>query len=110
MAASVWKAHVALLRQLTDLASVIVAPGRGEKVHIADGCGAIRAVIKSDGKQTFLFAASDARKETLRCTFVLPSGNNAAIGVYGEKRTVAAINGKLTDVFRPLDVHVYQLK
>ena len=46
----------------------------------------------------------------MRCTFALPSGKDAAIGVYGEERTIAAANGELTDLFRPLDVHVYQLK
>jgi hypothetical protein len=105
-----WQAHVSLLRQLTDLAAVIIAPGRGEHVDAAGGDGAIRAVIKSDGKRTFLFAASDARTETVRCTLALPSDHAAAISVYDEKRTLAPANGKLTDTFQPLDVHIYQLR
>ena len=105
-----WKAHVSLIGQLNELASVIVAPGRGEKVKVTDGRDMIRAVIKSDGKRTFLFASSDARKETLRCTLALPSRSDAEFAVYGENRSVAAGNGMLTDTFRPLDEHVYQLK
>ncbi len=104
-----WRAHKSLLRQLADLASVIVAPGRGEKVSVTGGHDTVRAVIKSDGKRTFLFAASDARTETVRCTFALPTAEDVSLDVYGEERTVTAAHGMFTDTLGPLDVHIYQL-
>ena len=104
-----WKAHLRLLKELQDLSSVILAPGRGEKAEVEGGRGRIRAVIKSDGYRIFLFAASDARKETVECTFLLPPGSDSEIKVYGEDRNVTARTGRLTDTFQPLDVHVYHI-
>ena len=104
-----WNAHVRLIAELTDLAPVIVAPGRGEQVEAVAGGNAIRAVIKAGGERRFLLAANDSRSETVQCTLRLPPEVQSEVAVYGEDRTVTASGGRLQDTFRPLEVHVYRL-
>jgi hypothetical protein len=105
-----WEAHRRLVAELNDLASVIVAPGRGDRVEPNDGDGMIRAVIKSDGTRRFLFAANDAQTGSKSVSFPLPLQDDGMIEVYGENRRVRIEKGTLIDTFAPLDVIVYRLK
>ena len=106
-----WQSHLKIVRELRELSPVILAPGRGTRVELAEGGETIRAILKSDGKRRFLFAVNHGREGRVKATFPLPDGIGSAVRVYdGDDRKIGVKNNRLSDAFEPLGVHIYRLE
>ena len=57
----------------------------------------------------YLLVANQSKTETFSPSFKVPEKTPKQISVYGEDRSVEIKNNQLTDTFKPLDVHIYQL-
>ncbi len=108
-APELWQAHAKLLHELNDLSPLFIAPGFGENISTTDNNPEIRAIIKKSPAGTFLITANKSKTEAFKAEFNTGIRLNDTLQVYGEFRTVKTLNGKFSDTFRPLDVHIYKL-
>ena len=65
--------------------------------------------MKHHGGKTYVFAVNSACTR-VKASFGLDGASALSAAVAWEDRVVRIDDGKFTDVFRPFDVHVYQLK
>lgn len=103
-----WKAHSALVRELNDLAPFFIAPGLGTDLVVEDENRVVRANLKETADGRRLVIALNTSQETVTTAEIGISGmEQGEAAVVGEGRTIAVKNGKLTDRFEPLAVHLY---
>ncbi len=105
-----WKAHVALLKEIHELEPLFMAKGIGQTIQTINQNKNIRAIVKKSKIGTFLIAANQSKNETITAEFMPKGLRKKSIKVYGENRQVSAADGKFKDEFKPLDVHIYKLK
>ena len=108
-APDLWKAHTGILDELHELAPLFLSPGFGKNITTTDNNPDIRAIIKKGPTGTFLIAANRSKTKTCKAEFAPGSNWNGTVPVYHENRTVKVNNGKFTDAFEPLAVHIYKL-
>ena len=105
-----WKAQVALLKEIHELEPLFMAKGIGRTIHTTDKNKNIRSIVKKSKIGTFLIASNLSQDETINAEFMPKAIRNNIIAVYGEDRQIKTANGKFKDEFKPLDVHIYKLK
>ena len=67
----------------------------------------VETLVKAGAGQHWILAAN-TQSDPAEATFSgLPDGTGATLSVFGEQRSVAVSDGRLTDYFRPYEVHVY---
>ena len=104
-----WQAHKKLLKELNQLTPLWLEPGFGESVELVTENNDIRAIIKSSPIGTFIIAVNKSKTDTYLVNFKLKEYFTGKISVFAEDRKINIKNGSLTDQFKPLDVHIYQL-
>jgi hypothetical protein len=103
-----WNAQLRFLKELEELSPVFLAPGLGEEVKTNNK--KVQAVIKRSPAGTYLFVANISKTESFNPEVIVGKEFSGQVNVFGENRKVKVQNGKITDGFKPLDVHVYKLK
>jgi hypothetical protein len=93
-----------------DLAQVILAPDSKlpVKMNVSDG-GRIDILPKDYNGKLYIFSASLRTKPVKARYHVASLSDGATVTVYGEKRSVRAINGYFEDDFEPLGVRIYMI-
>ena len=105
-----WEAHKKLLSELNSLSPLWMSAGNGSKIAVKDEEMPIRARLKKSPIGTFIIAVNTSKTDAFTPEFILNEFQNAQVSVYGEKRTLTISNGRLTDTFQPLDVHIYKVE
>ncbi len=104
-----WEAQLQLLREIHQLEPVLVYPGLGER--LGTGHSAIRAIAKRGPDRTLtVIAVNTSQTETIDSRIQCPVQLSERIPVQFESRNVMIENGLIQDRFKPLDVHIYQIK
>ena len=104
-------AVTAINRQIQELAPVLNSPtiSKGATVQSSSEHAPIDLMVKRHGGETYVFAVG-MRNSPTRGTFQVPGlGAASTVEVLGEKRDIAAHNGRFEDNFKPHDVHLYRI-
>ena len=99
-------------RQIQELAPLLNSPDIAGGIAIKSAAAGIpvEAVVKRNREATYVFAVAMREGETT-CDFQIAGlSGKARAEVLGEERGVEVQDGKLTDSFRPWDVHLYRIQ
>jgi len=105
-----WNTQKTLLSEITELIPLFLEPGFGKEIELVQGSEFIKAKIKKSPIGTFAIAVNISKTETVKAKLKISKKYNGSSSVYNENRNVTIKNGILKDEFKPLDVHIYQLK
>jgi hypothetical protein len=94
------------MKWLTSLITSVHVGLLGDTVISGSNSGAIKALARVGGRQTFVFAVN-AQRGPIHAQINVPNLRDGALRVYGEGRAVAVHNHRLVDTFQPLAVHIY---
>ncbi len=104
-----WAYQKTLLNELNELAPLYIEGKVDKNVALAVENSEIKMVLKKGRIGTYLIAANQSKTDTFSPEFKLNTKISGQISVYGENRNITSTNGRFTDQFKPLDVHLYQL-
>jgi len=102
-----WSATEGLTSQLRALGDVILGPEPYVPVQSSAGAEVFQAAIKQHDGRTYLFAVSGSA-DAVSVEMTLPGVQ--ADTLFENGRSVAIVDGKLKDDFRPHGVHVYVVR
>jgi MYXO-CTERM domain-containing protein len=95
--------------QVTKLTGPLLAAAHTGGVTIAAEAGtSVSAMARDFGGKAYVFVVNTARTTT-EVTITVPGVSGATAQVYDESRAIPLLNGKITDSFGPLGVHIYVL-
>jgi len=104
-------AVTALNARITQLAPVLNSPTVKDVVEVETSNAAVpvATMVKRYNGRTYLFAVA-MRDGSMRATFTVSGiGKNGLAEVLDESRSVEVADGKLSDDFKPWEVHLYRL-
>lgn len=107
-APDLWEYHKKLLKEITALTPLFLERRVGKKITLAKNNELIHGYIKECSLGQFAIVVNHSKTETVTADIKLPVAGGS-VSVYGEDRSVAVAGGTISDEFKPLDVHIYQL-
>jgi hypothetical protein len=105
-----WNNQKILLKEIHDLSLLFMSGEDKSKVH--------QLMINEDIKYryiesaigNYLIVANQSQTKTHNPVFTLPDITTQKLKVYSEDRHVETDNNQFKDIFKPLDVHIYQIQ
>ncbi len=98
-----------LVREIRRLDGILAAvtPGLvGDTVSSGSDSGAVEVLARTGAGRTYVFAVNSSQTvQTVKLH--VPALRHAPVTVLGERRSIVANDGRFSDVFQPLAVHLY---
>lgn len=105
-----WRSQKKLLAEINDLAVLYMEGKKGKEINMVNVLDDIKFRYIKSTKGNYLLVVNQSKTETLSPSFKMPKNVSQKISVYGEDRSIEIKNNQLTDTFKPLDVHIYQIR
>jgi hypothetical protein len=106
---ALWAYQKTLLKELNELAPLYIEGKANKNIALTEENPEIKMVLKKSRIGTFLMAANQSKTDTFSPEFKLNPKISGQISVYGENKNITITNGRFTDQFKPLDVHIYKI-
>ncbi len=101
-----WDYLKALVRELRDMEPVFMAPDANVIVRLEPNSAPVSTRVKATDGGPVLLAVNRSTAE-INVTFHLPGYEDGSVSVRSENRAITVRDGRLSDRFAPLAVHIY---
>jgi hypothetical protein len=105
-----WNYQIQLLAEINELSPLYMGGKKSREIKIVDTIDDIKFRFVKSSIGDYLLVTNQSKTETFSPSFRMPKKISKLISVYGEGRSVEIKNNQLTDTFKPLDVHIYQIR